>query len=207
MSARRRSRWLPLLLVGVAGCAPPASEPDNANPFGTEAGSTPTTDPGESDGGSTDPLEGGEGPATTAPQTTTTSSDDESTSGAPASSSEESSSGAGENGEASTSSSEGGESSSSESGVGETSSDGTVDVSVSVQSMWQDGECDDVTVTNVSAMTVMWQIDLALPGTITMLWNAVETTEVAGVGTFVGVDFNGTLDPGEAAMWGFCVDY
>jgi cellulase/cellobiase CelA1 len=84
--------------------------------------------------------------------------------------------------------------------------DGIVEVEVNVQSMWQDGECDDVVVTNVSDMVVEWQIELPLPGTITMLWNA-ELTEMDGIGTFVGVDFNAVLDPGEAAMFGFCVMY
>lgn len=88
----------------------------------------------------------------------------------------------------------------------DTSDDGTLQVHVAVQSMWPTGECDDVTVTNVSDEVVVWEIELDLPGTIDMAWNTT-WSQVDDVGTFAGVDFNASLDPGDVAMFGFCVDY
>jgi endoglucanase len=88
----------------------------------------------------------------------------------------------------------------------DTTNDGTLQVQVAVQTMWRAGECDDVTVTNVSDDVVVWEIELELPGTIDMAWNTT-WSQIDGVGTFAGVDFNASLDPGAAAMFGFCVDY
>ena len=88
----------------------------------------------------------------------------------------------------------------------DTFSDGTVDVQVVISEMWESGECDDVTVTNISDDDVMWEIELELPGTIYNLWNA-NIVEADGVGTFTGVDFNASIAPGASAMFGFCVNY
>jgi hypothetical protein len=88
----------------------------------------------------------------------------------------------------------------------DTFSDGTVDVQVVISEMWERGECDDVTVTNISDDDVIWEIELELPGTIYNLWNA-NIVEADGVGTFTGVDFNASIAPGASAMFGFCVNY
>lgn len=88
----------------------------------------------------------------------------------------------------------------------DTFNDGTVDVQVTNQSMFPQGQCDEVVVTNVSAMDVTWEIELPLPGTIDQIWNC-QVMEAAGMGTFVGVDFNATLAPGGQAMFGYCVLY
>ncbi len=88
----------------------------------------------------------------------------------------------------------------------DTFNDGTLDVEVINQSMFPQGQCDDVIVTNVSAMSVTWEIELPLPGMIDMSWNC-NIVEAGGMGTFTGVDFNATLDPGAQAMFGYCVLY
>jgi len=86
----------------------------------------------------------------------------------------------------------------------DTFNDGTVEVEVITDSMHAAGQCDHVTVTNVSGMPVTWEIELPLPGTIDQVWNA-EVVEAGGMGTFTGADFNATLDPGAMAMFGYCV--
>ena len=48
---------------------------------------------------------------------------------------------------------------------------------------------------------ITWTIDLKIEGTIASLWNAT-STESNGVTTFKGVDWNGTLDPGQSASFG-----
>jgi hypothetical protein len=81
-----------------------------------------------------------------------------------------------------------------------------LEVSVVQNGVWAEGECNDVTVTNISDAAITWEIMLELPGTITTAWNT--TYSVAGdVGTFSGVDYNATIDPGAAAQFGFCVTY
>ena len=202
------SRCWSCLLAVLWGCGSPSETSDGPSPFGDEGGS-PTSADAET---TSDPGEGGsEDPGTTAPATTAspTTAPGEAGSDEGSSSATDDSGGSGtsDGGTTGTSSESTGSESSSSTGVADTSNDGVLDVAVTVQSTWQDGECDDVTVTNVSAMPVAWQVDVPLPGTIGMLWNATEVSEAGGVGTFAGVDFNASLDPGAAAMWGFCVDY
>ncbi|MCX4244856.1 cellulose binding domain-containing protein [Paraliomyxa miuraensis] len=96
--------------------------------------------------------------------------------------------------------------SSSSSDDGDTFNDGTLDVQVVNQSMFMQGQCDDVFVTNISAMSVTWEVELPLPGTIDQVWNA-EVVEMPGSGVFTGVAFNATIDPGAQAMFGYCVLY
>lgn len=201
-----RSATLIVLVVNALACgSAPASE--GSNPFGDELGGTgPGAETGDGPGNSSSGAVPGETgsddtPATTAPVTTTPAETSESSGDDSGTSSGESSTDGGSSSESSTGTPIGEEST----GI-DTYDDGTVSVEVSVQSMWEAGECDDVVVTNVSAETITWEIELELPGTIDMLWNA-ELTEMDGVGTFVGVAFNAELDPGEAAMFGFCVTY
>ena len=72
--------------------------------------------------------------------------------------------------------------------------------------VWAEGECNDVTVTNISDAAITWEIMLELPGTITTAWNTTYSVQ-GDVGTFSGVDYNATIDPGAAAQFGFCVTY
>lgn len=88
----------------------------------------------------------------------------------------------------------------------DTFNDGTIDVQVSIQSMFPQGQCDDVVLTNISAMDVTWEVDLPLPGVIDQTWNC-EVMEMPGMGTFTGAAFNATLAPGGQAMFGYCVLY
>lgn len=88
----------------------------------------------------------------------------------------------------------------------DTSNDGVLEVEVNNQSMFPDGQCDDVIVTNVSAMAVVWEVELPLPGTIDQLWNA-EVVEAEGSGVFTGLRFNAELAPSQQAMFGYCVMY
>lgn len=75
------------------------------------------------------------------------------------------------------------------------------------QSMFPDGQCDDVIVTNISAFNVTWEVTIPLPGTIDMAWNATLVSEMGGEGTFTGADHNAALDPGQQAMFGYCATF
>jgi hypothetical protein len=192
------------LVVAAGGCRAEKST-GTPNPFHEDGGQDGADDGGgeTSDGGedtTTDGLD--DGPSTA---TTPTSADPDD--GAPESS-EGTSTGDGSGEETlgldDTSTSAGETAATGESG--DSYGDGTIEVTVVVTEMWESGECDDVTVTNVSAGDVMWEVELELPGTIYNLWNA-NIVEMDGVGTFTGVDFNATIGPDESAMFGFCVNY
>jgi hypothetical protein len=81
-----------------------------------------------------------------------------------------------------------------------------LEVSVVQNGVWAEGECNDVTVTNISDAAITWEIALELPGTITTAWNAMYTVD-GSIGTFTGVDYNATIDPAASAQFGFCVTY
>lgn len=81
-----------------------------------------------------------------------------------------------------------------------------LEVTVVQNGVWAEGECNDVTVTNISDAAITWEIMLELPGTITTAWNT--TYAVSGdTGTFSGVDYNATIEPAASAQFGFCVTY
>ncbi len=89
----------------------------------------------------------------------------------------------------------------------ETSNDGELEIQLVQQTAWETGECNDVIVTNVSAASITWVIDLDIGGALNQSWNAVVEDEVDGVVTFSGAPFNAALAPGAAAMFGYCVDF
>jgi hypothetical protein len=71
-----------------------------------------------------------------------------------------------------------------------------------VDSDWQTGYQVTVQVTNTGMEKTVWTISFKVDGTIANLWNAT-STEANGVTTFKGLDWNGTLDPGQSASFGF----
>jgi hypothetical protein len=81
-----------------------------------------------------------------------------------------------------------------------------LEVSVVQNGVWAEGECNDVTVTNISDGAITWEIALELPGTITTAWNATYSVE-GDIGIFAGVEYNATIDPAASAQFGFCVTY
>jgi hypothetical protein len=81
-----------------------------------------------------------------------------------------------------------------------------LEVTVVQNGVWAEGECNDVTVTNVSEAAITWEIVLELPGTITTAWNTTYAVE-GNLGTFAGVDYNATIEPAASAQFGFCVTY
>ncbi len=95
----------------------------------------------------------------------------------------------------------------SSSGSFETSNDGQLQVQIVQQSAWATGECNDVTVTNVSGSPNTWVIELDVGGVINQSWNVVVEDFVDGIATFSGVAFNADLAPDAAAMFGYCVDF
>jgi hypothetical protein len=99
----------------------------------------------------------------------------------------------------------GGMSSSSSGGGGAGGSPGPISpiaFTTNVDSDWSTGYQLTVNVTNIGTEKITWSIDLKVEGTIASLWSAT-STESNGVTTFKGVDWNGTLDPGQSASFGF----
>lgn len=106
-------------------------------------------------------------------------------------------------GDDSDASSEGGDESSSSSGPAPES---VVEVTVTQTGLWADGECNEVTVTNISDAAVTWEVRFTLQGTITTVWNATATPD-GDETVFAGVDYNATIEPAAAAQFGYCLAY
>jgi hypothetical protein len=70
-----------------------------------------------------------------------------------------------------------------------------------VDSDWGTGYQLTVNVTNIGMEKLVWSVSFKVEGTIASLWSAT-STEANGVTTFKGVDWNGTLDPGQSASFG-----
>ena len=80
---------------------------------------------------------------------------------------------------------------------------GDLDVDMSLND-WGAGYCADVTVTNTTAETVTWEVELAFDGMINNHWNA-EITDLAGdLYRFRGVAWNAEIGPDESASFGLC---
>lgn len=72
-----------------------------------------------------------------------------------------------------------------------------------IDSDWGTGYQATINVTNISKDKLVWSIAFKVDGTIANLWNATSTIDGTGVTTFKGMDWNGTLDPGASASFGF----
>ena len=84
---------------------------------------------------------------------------------------------------------------------------GDLEYYVHEDSNWGAGYCNSVTVTNVSAANVVWEITIEVPGTINSLWNAQGTATGNGDDmTFVGVEWNAELSPRSSADFGYCAN-
>jgi endoglucanase len=74
---------------------------------------------------------------------------------------------------------------------------------VQTSSDWAAGYCANATVTNTTPARVVWAADIAVPGTITGLWNAMASA-AGGTVRFTGVSWNRELAPAASAQFGFC---
>lgn len=93
-----------------------------------------------------------------------------------------------------------------ESTSGGTPTDPDLEVTVVQTGSWAEGECNEVTVTNVSDAAVDWQVRFTLMGSITTVWNAVATPD--GEDTiFAGAEHNATIQPAASAGFGYCLMY
>ncbi|MEE2830491.1 MAG: DUF1592 domain-containing protein [Myxococcota bacterium] len=88
----------------------------------------------------------------------------------------------------------------------DTSTSSEVIASLVIQSDWVAGYCADVTVENPLAVEVTWQIELEIEGTISSLWNAIDTPTSSGSVQFVGVAWNASIPAGQSTSFGFCAD-
>jgi hypothetical protein len=71
-----------------------------------------------------------------------------------------------------------------------------------VDSDWGAGYQLSVQVTNIGSEKITWTVAFKVEGTIATLWDA-SSAESNGVTTFKGTQWNGTLDPGQSASFGF----
>src|SRR5690606_20778230 len=81
-----------------------------------------------------------------------------------------------------------------------------VDATVVQDSKWDAGECNTVTVTNTTDAPIVWQVALALPGTIQNFWNA-KSTLVGDITQFTGEAYNAELAGKAATSFGYCLNY
>ena len=71
-----------------------------------------------------------------------------------------------------------------------------------IDGSWSTGYQETVTVTNNGSSPVTWKVQVKVDGSITQIWNA-EKSGNSGLVTFSGVGWNGTLQPGGKASFGF----
>jgi cellulase/cellobiase CelA1 len=75
-----------------------------------------------------------------------------------------------------------------------------------IQNDWGAGYCADVTVENLSSGDLTWQIEAEIEGTMSSLWNAIETPTTDNWVQFVGVSWNATIPAGQTTSFGFCAE-
>jgi hypothetical protein len=80
-----------------------------------------------------------------------------------------------------------------------------IDVVVTVDTKWETGECDTVTVTNTTDAPISWQVVLDKPGTIQNAWNA-KYTQMDTTFVWVGEPYNAELAGKAATSFGFCLN-
>ncbi|MBK9258994.1 MAG: DUF1592 domain-containing protein [Polyangiaceae bacterium] len=74
--------------------------------------------------------------------------------------------------------------------------------STNVDNDWGTGYQLSVQVTNISSEKITWTVSFKVDGKIDNLWNATSTVS-GDVTTFKGMDYNGTLEPGQSTSFGF----
>jgi hypothetical protein len=79
----------------------------------------------------------------------------------------------------------------------------SIEVELNIDSEWDSGYCATISVTNVGDGSVQWKFSMAIDGTINQLWNA--NYEPNGdEWIFSGLDWNGTIESGQSAEFGYC---
>ena len=80
---------------------------------------------------------------------------------------------------------------------------GKVEAETVIRDDWGDGYCADVTVTNNTCESVVWQVSVTVDGTIDNLWNG-EYTQGDGAIQVKGAGWNSELAAGRSTSFGFC---
>jgi len=80
---------------------------------------------------------------------------------------------------------------------------------------WGAGACGEAIVTNEGPQSVVWEVNVDLPGTVTHLWDAEihesnhpqsHHSALPHAWRVVGADWNRTLGPGDSTTFGFCLE-
>jgi len=82
---------------------------------------------------------------------------------------------------------------------------GDVTTETVIRDDWGDGYCADVTVVNESCETVVWQVTVAIDGTVDNLWNG-QYTGGSGAIQVQGDGWNSELAVGQSTSFGFCAN-
>lgn len=76
-------------------------------------------------------------------------------------------------------------------------------VTTRVDSTWQGGRCETVSVRNDGDTAVDWSVQITIAGTLTDNWNSSASAN-SGEVTFTGADWNRSVQPGQSAEFGYC---
>jgi hypothetical protein len=90
-------------------------------------------------------------------------------------------------------------------GTGPMTSPG-IDAAFNVDSKWDAGECNTVTVTNTTDAPIVWQVAVKLPGTIQNFWNA-KSMLVGDITVFTGEAYNAEVAAKTSTSFGYCLNY
>ncbi|MEJ2072069.1 MAG: cellulose binding domain-containing protein [Reinekea sp.] len=82
---------------------------------------------------------------------------------------------------------------------------GGVTISETIDSSWNGGYCETVTVTNTGGANVTWSIDMSVSGTVYTIWNG-NGSQSGSTLSVSGVSWNMELAPGANTSFGFCAN-
>jgi endoglucanase len=83
---------------------------------------------------------------------------------------------------------------------------GDFEVATHTDSKWNAGQCDRVTVKNLTDHALIWSVKLTVMGTITDKWNTT-TSGTTGEVTFSGADWNKSVAANATVEFGYCVAF
>ncbi|MCY1072687.1 DUF1592 domain-containing protein [Nannocystis sp. RBIL2] len=81
-----------------------------------------------------------------------------------------------------------------------------IDVQITQDSKWEQGECNSVTVSNTTGAPIVWQVAIAMQGTIQNAWNAKYTQDTMHF-VWTGEPYNAEVAAQGTTSFGFCILY
>jgi len=81
---------------------------------------------------------------------------------------------------------------------------GNISLSSTTIDDWKSGYCQSVNVTNLSAKTIQWEVNLSIEGSVFTVWDAVHVQNAQNV-LYQGKNDNMLLKAGASTSFGYCV--